>query len=264
MIGSVFMAKPRIVGQALIFAAALTTGVALESYGSSPASAAQATPAQLQTVLSQMDAASAKFTSAQADMRQELFTKAVQDTETQTGAIYFQRKGTTMQMGMKILPPDAQPGAAPAQVLELKDGKLRIFNPGTNHIDEISTAGKNQAFADTLTTLGFGASGTSLAKAWNITDQGAEQMSDGSKSLSVEKLDLVSKDPKIRNSFSHITLWIDASRGVPLKEVSYEASGGTSTGDTRTAIYTNIRLNQPVDAGPFAIKCKGSCSITQQ
>ena len=67
-----------------------------------------------------MDAASAKFTSAQADLRQELFTKVVHDTETQTGQIYFLRKGGSMQMGMKLLPPDASPGAPPAQIVEFR------------------------------------------------------------------------------------------------------------------------------------------------
>ena len=32
-------------------------------------------------------------------------------------------------------------------------------------------------------TLGFGGSGTDLAKAWTITDQGSESLSDGSKTV---------------------------------------------------------------------------------
>ena len=76
-----------------------------------------------------------------------------------------------------------------------------------------------------------------------------------------EKLDLVSKDPAISNNFSHITIWLDPVRDVSLKQVLFLASGGTPTGDTRTVYYTNIRLNQPVDAAPFAIKCKGKCTV---
>jgi outer membrane lipoprotein-sorting protein len=210
----------------------------------------------------QMDAASLRFTSAQADLKQELFTKVVHDTETQTGQIYFLRKAGSTQMGMKLLPPDAAPGAQPAQVMEFKDGKLQMFNPGTNQIDELSATGKNQAVAETVMALGFGASGTDLAKAWAITDQGSEQMSDGSKTVPVEKLDLVSKDPGIRDNYAtHITIWVDPARGVSLKQVSYNASSGTPTGDTRTVYYSNIRLNQPVDTAAFAIKCKGKCTV---
>jgi outer membrane lipoprotein-sorting protein len=209
--------------------------------------AAQPTPSRLDTVLQQMNAASAKFQSAQADLRQELFTKVVEDTEGQKGIVYFLRKNGTTQMGIKMLP-------QPAQIVEFKDGTLRIFNPGTNHIDAYSASGKNQSLAETFMTLGFGGSGADLRKSWTIDDQGAEQMSDGSKTVPVEKLDLVSKDDTIRKNYSHVTIWIDPARGVTLKQVFF-----ASNGDTRTAFYSNIRLNQPVDVAPFAIKCKGKC-----
>jgi outer membrane lipoprotein-sorting protein len=214
-------------------------------------------------IIAQLNAASAKFTSAQADLRQELFTKVVQDTEVQAGQIYFLRKSGTIQMGLKMYPPDAKPGAPPAQIVEFKDGKLQMLNTGTHQVDVFSATGKNQALADTLMTVGFGATGTDLEKAWNITDQGPETLKDGNQSVQAEKLDLVSKDAGIRNTFSHITIWVDPVRDVSLKQVSYEASGGKPTGDTRTVYYSNIRLNQPVDTTPFAIKCPGKCTVVQ-
>jgi outer membrane lipoprotein-sorting protein len=254
------MPNPRIrrIAPAVLLAAALSAGIVLAA---GPAiecvQAAQAKPSGLPpAVLAQMDAASARFSSAQADVRQELFTKVVHDTETQTGQVYFLRKGGSTQMGMTLLPPGAAPGAAPAQVLEFSGAKGRMFNPGTNQVDESSATGKNQQLAETFLTLGFGGSGTDLAKAWTITDLGSEQLSDGKQTVKTEKLDLVSKDPGIRNNFSHVTIWIDPARDVSLKQVSYQASG-----DTRTMYYTNIRLNQPVDLAPFAIKCKGKCTV---
>lgn len=248
--------KSGLVAQLVVFAAA----VAFASYGIDQIAAAQAKPSALPSVLAQLNAASAKFTSAQADLRQELFTKAVHDTETQTGQIYFLRKAGATQMGMKMLPPDAKPGTPPVQIVEFKEAKLRVYDTGPGHLQEFSTIGKNKALAETLMTLGFGGSGTDLAKAWAITDQGVEQMSDGNRSVLVEKLDLVSKDSGIRNNYSHITIWVDATRGISLKQVSFEASGGVPTGDTRTVFYSNIRLNQPVDTAPFAIKCQGKCN----
>ena len=222
---------------------------------------AQAASDRLKTVLAQMDAGSAKFQTAQADLRQELFTMVVHDTETQTGEVYFLRKGASTQMGLRLLPPDAKPGDQPAQIVEFKDNTARVFNPGTKQVDEFTASGKNQALAQTLMTLGFGGSGTELSKAWTIADQGAEQMSDGSKTVTVEKLDLKPKDAAIANNYSHITIWVDPSRDISLKQVSFEASGGTPTGDTRTVYYTNIRLNQKIDAVPFAINCKAKCTV---
>ncbi len=219
-----------------------------------------AQPDRWAAVKAQMDAGSARFQSAQADMRQEMFTKAVSDTETQTGQIYFLRKNGATQMGMKLLPPDAAPGAAPSQVVEFKDNKLRVYTP-PNHVDEFNATGKNQATAESILTVGFGGRGSDMEENWIVTDQGAEQMSDGSKTVPVQKLDLVSRNDAIKNNYSHVTIWVDAARDVSLKQTLYEASGGTSTGDTRTVYFTNIRMNGSVDTGAFAIKCKGSCTV---
>ena len=253
--------KPRLIAPLLLFAATLAAGIAAIGCGGDLAVAAQAKPTGLAAILAQMDEASRKFQSAQADLRQELFTKAVRDTESQAGQIYFLHKAGATQMGMKLYPPDAKPGTPPAQIIEFKDGKAQVLNTGTGQVDQFTASGKNQAFADTMMSLGFGGSGTDLQKAWSITDQGPETLKDGNQSVQTEKLDLVSRDANIKNTYSHITVWIDPARDVSLKQVAFEASDGTPTGDTRTVFYSNIRLNQPVDVAPFAIKCKGKCNV---
>jgi hypothetical protein len=50
-------------------------------------------------------------------------------------------------------------------------------------------------------------------------------------------------------------MWID-----PLRDISLKQVGFTPSGDTQTTIYTNIRLNQPIDFKAYAVKCKGKCS----
>jgi outer membrane lipoprotein-sorting protein len=201
---------------------------------------------RLKAVLSQMDAASTKFKSAEANVKKEHFEKIVSDTSGQSGTIYFQRNGNSIQVGAKF---------DNGQVLEYKNGTVRLYSSGTNHLDQASAGGSNQARFETFLTLGFGGSGADLAKAWNITDQGTEQLNDGAKPVQVEKLDLVSKDPSVQKTFSHITIWVDPARGVSLKQEYFAPSG-----DTDTATYSNIRLNQPIDVKAYAIKCKGKCS----
>ena len=223
----------------------LTCGFSLQAR---PATAAQPAPSGLAAVLAQMDASSANFRSAQASLRKEQFEKIVHDTTTETGTIYFLRNGASVQMGAKFDPPAAQ-------TVEYKGGLVRLYTPSTNHVEEYSAAGKDQAQVDTFVTLGFGGSGKDLARAWSITDQGPEQITDGGKPVKVEKLDLVSKDPSVRNTFTHIIIWIDPVRDVALKQESF-APGG----DTNTVTYSNIRLNQPIDLKAYAIKCKGKCS----
>ncbi len=209
---------------------------------------AQAKPDRLKSVLAQMDAGSAKFHSAEASIQKQQFEKIVNDTTTESGTIYFLRSGGSMQVGARFDPPNAQ-------TLEYKNGLGRLYSAGTNHIDQYSTAGANQALAEAYLTLGFGGSGSDLLKVWEITDQGSEKLKDGNMLIEVEKLDLVSRDAGVRGNFTHITIWVNLARDLSLKQEFF-----TPSGDTQTAIYTNIRLNQPIDLKVFAIKCKGKCS----
>ena len=64
--------------------------------------------------------------------------------------------------------------------------------------------------------------------------------------MSVEKLDLVGKDQSVRSNFTHVTLWIDPLRGVSLKQEFF-----TPSGDTQTATYTNIKLNQQINKAGY-------------
>jgi outer membrane lipoprotein-sorting protein len=210
-------------------------------------SAAQAMPDRLKTVLAQMDAGSKAFRSAEASIQKQQFEKIVNDTTTESGTIYFQRTGDTTQIGAAFDPPNAQ-------TFEYKSGTLTIYTAGTNQIKTYS-AGQNQALAQTIIALGAGGSGHDLAANWTITDQGAEKMKDGNQTVEVEKLDLVSKDPTVRNTYTHITMWVDPLRDISLKQVAFAPSG-----DTDTTIYSNIRMNQPIDLKAFAFKCKGKCS----
>jgi outer membrane lipoprotein-sorting protein len=56
--------------------------------------------------------------------------------------------------------------------------------------------------------------------------------------------------------FTHITIWIDPTRGVSLKQVFYAPNK-----DNRTATYSNIRLNSRINEKPYNIP-KGASVIT--
>lgn len=205
------------------------------------ASFAQPKPGNLDTVLHQMDEANTRFKSAEADFRWDFYERVVKETTTQNGTIYFLKNGSDLQMGAKINPPTAK-------FIEYKNGSLQLFDPGSDHLTLLS-AGNNKAQYENFLTLGFGGSGTDLAKAWTITDLGTEQLNDGTKMVTTAKLDLVSKDPNVRNMVTHITIWVDPARGVSLKQQFFMPSE-----DERTTFFTNIRYNQPVNTKPFAIK----------
>lgn len=210
---------------------------------------AQAPDAHLAVVLAQLDAASEHFSNARADFQWDYYESVVRDTTTQVGSIYFEHKGSATpngtQMGAVVIDPKTK---AKEKILEYKGGVLRLFDVPVDQV-RIMKAGPNQAQYETFLTLGFGGSGKALAQAWNIADQGSETLMDSGQPVKTEKLDLISKDPGVQKTFTHVTIWVDSARGVTLKQI-FE----TPSHDRRTATYSHIKLNGKIDMGSFAIK----------
>jgi outer membrane lipoprotein-sorting protein len=206
---------------------------------------AQAPSPQLAAVLQQMDAASKTFKSARADFHCDYYERVVRDTTTQAGPIYFLRENGATQMGLVVSGPGGK-------VIQYKNGLMQMFDPGVNQITVLhATAGQAEGYF----TLGFGGSGTDLAKAWNIKDLGPDTLTDDGHPVKTEKLDLTSKDPAAR-TFDHITLWMDPTRALALKQVFYMPSH-----DVRTCTYSNVKLNGKIDTGTFAIKKNGATTV---
>jgi outer membrane lipoprotein-sorting protein len=181
--------------------------------------------ADLDKVLAQMDAASAKFQNAQADFAWDDYTKVVDDHEQQSGTIYFERVGGQTQMAALVQQPKKK-------TVVYKDGTLSYYDPSLDQLNVFNT-GKNKAQIDSFLTLGFGGSGKDLKATWQINDLGPETI-DG---VATEKLDLASDQAKSQN-IVHITIWVDPARAVSLKQVFYYTSG-----NTRTSMFTHIRYN---------------------
>ncbi len=205
---------------------------------------AQAPDPHLAAVLSQMDTASQQFKNARADFSQDYYEAIVRETTNQSGSIYFERKGSGTQMGAVIV----DPKRGKQKVLEFKDGILRMFDIPNDQIRVIKP-GSSQGQVETFLTLGFGGSGKDLARAWNISYAGSETLTDGGQPVKTEKLDLVSKDPAVRNTFAKVTIWVDPTRGISLKQV-FE----TPSHDRRTSTYSHVKVNGKIDAGSFEIK----------
>ncbi len=199
------------------------------------------------SVFSQMDAASARFRNAQADVKYDIYSRAGKEHDLSSGSIYIERSGSSGSMGAVIA---SEGASSPDKVVAYGGGTLQVYTPGTNQVD-IFKAAANQAKYQSFLTLGFGGSGHDLNSQWTVNDQGAETL-DGVKT---EKLDLISKDPSVTSLFSHVTLWIDLARDVSLKQMFF-APGG----DIRTTTYSNIRLNGKIEKGRYQIS-KGATKI---
>lgn len=189
-----------------------------------------ATDPALDKALRQMDAAAAKFQSAEADLKWEFYEKVVRDTTTQTGSTYFLKTKSGTEMGAIITTPSLK-------YLHFGNGRGSLYDVVSKKLTPFN-AGKDRSRVESFLTLGFGGSGKDLERAWTITMQGNETI-DGTPAV---KLDLVPKDPATAQTFTHVLVWIDTARAISLKQLFT-----TPEGDTRTTYYTHIRYNTPVD-----------------
>ena len=217
-----------------------------------PVANAQQKPAYaLRSVLAQIDAAAKNFRSAQADFQWDQYERVVDNTDTQIGTIDFLRSGDTTEMAAHVKKFNGQPDA---KEVVYKDGVLEFYQPAIDQMTVLH-AGKNQERFESFLTLGFGGSGSALEKNWEINDQGVETI-DGVQTV---KLDLVGKQASVRSMFTHITIWMDPTRALSLKQQFFEPSG-----DMRTAFYRNIRYNKRVAASAFHIKTTSKTNTVQK
>jgi len=198
----------------------------------------------LERVLDQMDVAAAKFRTTQASFVWDQYQRVIDETDTQKGRIYFRRSGDSIDMAADVGEPDAK-------YVVVADGKIQLYQP---RIDQVTvySAGKNKEEFESFLVLGFGGGGHQLLNSFDVKYLGPETL-DGVKT---EKLDLVPKSQKIRNTFSHIVLWIDPARGISVQQKLFDPSG-----DYRLAKYSDIQVNQRLPDGVFKIKTTGKTKI---
>jgi len=198
----------------------------------------------LERVLNQMDAVAATFKTAEADFVWDQYTKVVNETDTQSGKVYFRRSSKETEMAADITRPTAK-------YVLYENSRVRVYEPGIDQLTVYNT-GKNHADVESFLVLGFGARGHDLEKSFEVGFQGYGDAS----GVRVAKLNLVPKTAKGRNIFDHIILWIDLARGVSVEQQFVEAQG-----DYRLAKYSNIKLNQSIPDDAFKLKTTGRTKV---
>ena len=196
----------------------------------------------LASVLKQMDASAARFQDVAADISVDNYTAVVQDHEFQKGTTAFRRTSGGMEMVMHLTS-----AGQPYADLLYRNGQLDYYNPIQKQ-ETIFSAGANRQEYDGLLATGFGATGQELESSWTVTFEGMDKSVPTSAGAPTAKLDLVSKDAKIRENYSHLTIWVDLSRDISMKLAMFQPSG-----DSRTATYSNIEYNTHLKDSRFRL-----------
>ena len=205
------------------------------------AQSSSSAPASLDAVLTQMDSAAAQFRGAEADFKAEMYQKVVNETDTQTGKIYFRRSGRgELQMASQFQPPDDK-------YVTYTDGKIRIYQPKIDQVNEYDS-GKNRSEIESFMLLGFGGRGHDLQQQFDVQLVGNEDID----RVKTAKLELIPKAERVRNMFSKIDVWVDPSRSISLKQQFFEPSG-----DYRITHYTNVKVNPKINDDVFKLHTTG-------
>ena len=203
---------------------------------------------ELEAVLSQMDKSAEKFKSLEADLQWDNTQRIGDDvdTTTQTGKLYFRRKGKDTTAMFDITKPDAM------QVL-FKDETLFLYKTRANQLTEHKTENKSEIEA--FLGLGFGARGHDLLKSFEVKMAGWETV-DGTQ---VAKLELVAKSKKVRNMFSQFILWIDPKQDVPLKQKVLQPDG-----NYWLSHYTHFDRNSGISNDAFRLRTNSRTEVIKQ
>ena len=204
----------------------------------------------LNSVLSRLDAAAAKFRNTSADVEFEsMQTDPVPDTDVQKGIEYFERSGSTFQMGVHIASDNDRP--TPKVIVCCAKGAIQLYEKLTNQVHTLS---KLSQYEDWF-MLGFGASGKELEARWDIQYGGVEII-DGVKTA---KLEMTAKDPNVRKTVPKVIIWVDPDRAVSVKQYFDEGQG-----QSRSVHYTNIKVNQSLPKDAFTFKSDSKTSYINQ
>ena len=204
----------------------------------------QGNSAAPERVLADMDTASKNFRSAEASFVWNQYQKVIDETETQSGKIYFRRQNGEIQMAADISEPDKK-------YILYSGGKVQVYQPKIDQVTEYNP-GKNRSDLESFLVLGFGGSGHDLLKSYEVKSLGPETVN----GTEAAKLELIPKSPRLRNNIARILLWIDPARGVSVQQQFFEPSG-----DYRLAKYSDIQVNQKLPDNAFKLKTTGKTRV---
>ncbi len=201
--------------------------------------------AELQRILTQMDAVRKNCSSFTARFSQKKFTAILKEFDTpETGEFYFSRdkKGSTL-----LRKETTSPGR---EILTIKGNEATDYQPDIKQAKKVSL-GKYKDAAEFL-ALGICQSPAKLQEAFSISYEGSEPLN----GVPCSVITLRPKTTKLAASVSSITLWYKKSNGLPIQNKLQEPSG-----DYHLLSFFDEKLNVKIPDSKFEQKLPGGVEI---
>ena len=194
------------------------------------------------TILARMDKAAIKFKNMTARVTNLVHTDVISDDSTETGTVVMQKVGAGEVRGLiNFLEPDKH-------AVSIENRRVRIYYPKINTVQEFDL-GKHGEQLDQFLMIGFGTSGTALAKDYDVSVLRTATVK-GFEGIQTIRLLLIPKTAEARLYVRQVELWIpETGDPYPVQEKISAPSG-----DYRVITYTELKTNQPLPPGALQLK----------
>jgi outer membrane lipoprotein-sorting protein len=194
------------------------------------------------SIQARMDKAASGFKSMTARITSLVHTDVLNEDNPETGTVVMKKVGPSEVQGLiDVQKPDAR-------TIVFEHRKLRIYYPKINTVQEFDL-GKHGEQLDQFFMIGFGTSGTALAKDYKVDVQGTETVK-GFEAIKTIRLRLIPRGGEALQYVKQVELWIpEIGDPYPLQEKISAPSG-----DYRRNTYTELKINQPLPPNALQLK----------
>jgi outer membrane lipoprotein-sorting protein len=193
-------------------------------------------------ILARMDKAASGFKNMTARATYVTHTDVINEDSTETGTVVMQKVAADEVRGLiNFLEPDKH-------TVSIENRRVRVYYPKINTVQEFDL-GKDGEQLDQFLMIGFGTSGTALAKGYEVSVLPTETVK-GFDGVQTIRLQLIPKTGEALKYVTKLELWIpETGDPYPLQEKISEPSG-----DYRRITYTGIKTNQPLPPDALQLK----------
>ena len=193
----------------------------------------------VQQILARMDKAASEFKTMTAQVTHVDHTDILNDESTESGTVTMKKvQPGEVQERVDFTVPDRK-------TVTFEKRRVQEYLPKINTL-QVFDLDKHGEQLDRFLMIGFGTSGTELAKDWDVSVLGTESI----KGQSAIRLQLNPKAAEFRQYVQKIELWIPAEGDpYPLREKIFEPSR-----DYRLVTYSDLKINPPLQPDALQLK----------
>lgn len=191
----------------------------------------------LDQVLARVNKEAASFRKMTAKFTKTQFIAVLNDTSQESGILWMKKSGKKLEMRGEVTGTDARS-------FGFRDSKGEIFYPKINTV-QIYDLGKERSLVDQFLLLGFGSSGSDIAKTYSMKTAGEETVN----GIKTTRLELVPKSQKVLEQIQKVYLWIPDNAGHPVQQQFMQPGG-----NYYKVVYSDMQINPNLPDSEFSLK----------